>query len=103
MIRRWLTLNYNEYVVGKLHCIFKVKPEFFDHRIREHFADNPFHFSVRRGSIERIGQPDYKIFSLPHVLNALILHLFKGAVNGLTLRIENRLFQRDIDMSLHFA
>jgi len=80
-----------------------MEPEFFDDRIGEHFTRDPLYFRMSGGCIERIGQTDYKILPLPHVLDSLILHLSKRAVNGLPLRVKNRLFERYIDMSLHFA
>ncbi len=88
---------------AKLPGVFKVKPELFNYWIREHFARDPLYFGMGGGCVERIGQPNHKIFPLPHVLYPLILHLPKGAVNGLPLRVKDRLFERDIDMSLHFA
>jgi hypothetical protein len=80
-----------------------MKPELFDYGIGEDFARDPFYFSMSGGCVERIGEPDDKILSLPDVLDPLILHLSKRIVNGLTLRVEHCLLQRDIDMSLHFA
>jgi len=80
-----------------------MKTEFLNHRIGENLASNPLNLGMGRSRIERVGQSNYKIFSLPHVLNTLVLHLPKSAVDGLALRVQNRLLERDIDMSLHFA
>jgi len=83
--------------------IFKMKPKLFDHGIGENVASDSLYFGVGRSGIDVVGQPEHEILSLPHVFNSLVAHLVQGAVDGLTLRIENRLLQRDIDMSLHFA
>jgi hypothetical protein len=88
---------------GKLPGVFEMEPKFFNNRIGEHFARDPLDLGMGGGGVQRLSQPDYEILALPHVLDPLILHLLKGAVNGLPLRVENRLFERDIDMSLHFA
>jgi hypothetical protein len=80
-----------------------MEPELFYYRIRKHFAGDPFYLGMYRRRVKRVGQSNYKIFPLPNVLNALILHLFKGAMDGLSLWVENRLLGCDIDMSLHFA
>lgn len=83
--------------------IFKMKPKLFDHRIGEHVARDSLYLGMGGGSIDVVGQAKYEIFSLSHIFDSLIAHLVQRAVNGLTLRVENRLLQRDIDMSLHFA
>lgn len=80
-----------------------MEPELFNDGIGEHFARDPLYLRMGGGCVERIGQADYKILTLPQVLDSLILHLPEGAVDGLTLRVKDRLFERDIDMSLHFA
>ena len=83
--------------------VFKMKPKLFNHRIGEHIAGDSLYFGVGRCRIKAVSQPQHKIFSLPHVFDSLVEHFFQGAVDGLPLRVENRLLQRDIDMSLHFA
>lgn len=88
---------------AELTGVFKMEPELFNYGIGEYFAGDSLYFGVCGGRIECVSQPDDKIFSLPHVLDSLILHLSERAVDGLPLRVKDRLLEGDIDMSLHFA
>src|SRR5207248_7492319 len=53
-----------------------------------------------RGFIASI-QDDFEILPLAHVLHAFVTHLAERAVDGLALRIQHRLLERHVNVSLH--
>ena len=55
--------------------LFQAKTEFFNYRIGQHFPRDPFHLCLRCLGIQRIFQRDLKVFSLPDVTDAPVLHL----------------------------
>ena len=43
----------------------------------------------------------FEILSLPHILQSLITHFLKRTLDGLALRIQNALLQRNVHVSFH--
>ena len=46
-------------------------------------------------------QRDLEVLALAHVAHALVTHFVERAVDGLALRIENSLLQRDVNVGFH--
>ena len=80
-----------------------MKSKFLDDGVGEHLAGDALHFGARSARIELTIQPQHKIFTLPDVLNPLILHLFESVMDSLTLWIKDGLLEGYVDMSLHRA
>jgi hypothetical protein len=75
--------------------------EFLNHGVCEHFAGDPFHFRLRILFRQTPVESDFEILPLPHFLKPLVTDFCESAVDGLTLRIQHALLQRDIDVSFH--
>jgi len=71
--------------------IFEGETKFFNHRVRENCARDPLDFSLRLVLRNAAVECYFEIFSLPDILQILIADLGKGAMDGLTLRIQNAL------------
>ena len=80
--------------------VLEGEPVLFNHRVGQDFPRNPFHFRLRIILVQTL-QRDLKKFALPHTLQTFITHFFQRALDGFALRIENALFKRDVDVSLH--
>ncbi len=74
----------------------------FDHGVGEHFAGDPLDLSPRRINCESVRQSQCKVFALAHGSYGRKSDLAQSVLDGLALRIEDRSFQRDIDMGLHY-
>src|SRR4051795_6855919 len=75
--------------------------EFLDHRIAEYFFRHALDFGLRSGLIESAIQRDLKVLALPDLAHALVTHLVERAMDGLALRIEDGLLQRDVNVGFH--
>ena len=94
-------LNAMEHALGQKPLFFEPVGKFFDDWIGEHVLGNLFDLSLGAAGIEGIVEGNDEVFSLPNVPNAFILHLLERTMDGLSLRIQDRGLQRDVDMSLH--
>src|ERR1035437_6264409 len=74
----------------------------FDYRVGEHFASDPLDLGPRRINCEPVRQSQCKVFALAHGSYGRKSDLAQSVLDGLALRIEDRSFQRDIDMGLHY-
>ena len=74
--------------------------ELFDHRVREHIFGNPFHLTFRFVTPHSI-EIQNEEFALPDILNAGESLGGEGALDGLSLRIENGGLQHHPHMCFH--
>src|SRR5262245_41491788 len=81
--------------------LFQREREFFNYRIRKYLARYPLDLSLSLIAANSIQRQD-KILALPNVCYALVIHLLKGTLNGLSLRIQYRLLESDGNVSFHF-
>ena len=81
--------------------IFQGEAIFFDHGISKHFARNPRNLGLRLILGDATIQRYFEIFSLPHVVQALIADFGERAMDRLTLRIKDALLQRDVNVGFH--
>jgi hypothetical protein len=81
--------------------LFDGEGEFFDHRIRKYLSRNTLDLRLRLVAAHAI-QRENKIFALPDVCYALVIHLLQGALNGLSLRVQYGLLESDVNVSFHF-
>ena len=81
--------------------VFEGEAKFFDHRVGQDVARDPFNLGLGLGFAEAAVKREFEVFSLANVLQALVAHLFKRALDGLTLGIEDAFFQRNIDVGFH--
>ena len=75
--------------------------ELFDYRVGEDFAGDALNLSFGIGGRQAICQRKGEILALADCFNLRESDLAEGIVYGLTLRIEDRGLQRNVDMSLH--
>src|SRR5437762_2566656 len=75
--------------------------ELLDHGVAENFFRHPFHFGLRGRLVKPAIQRDLEILALAHVAHAFVTHLVERAVDGLALRIEDSLLQRDVNVGFH--
>jgi len=75
--------------------------KFFDYRVGEHFARNALQFRLRLFAAEPAIECQLKIFSLADLFQAFIAHLLKRPMDRLSLRIEDALLQRNVDVGFH--
>ncbi len=58
-------------------------------------------FGLRLGPGESAIQGEFEILALADVLQTLVAHFLESTLDGLALRIQNALLQRDVDVSFH--
>lgn len=75
--------------------------ELFDDGVGKDLAGNALDQGFRIGGRQAICEGKREILALANGFNLRESYLAKGVVNGLTLRIEHRGLQRNVDMSLH--
>ena len=81
--------------------LLKREAEFLDDRIGQHFSSHARDFRFRLGAGESAVEREFEILSLAHFLEALVSHLLERTLDGLALRIQNALLQRNIDVGFH--
>src|SRR5947209_13793191 len=72
-----------------------------DHRIGEHVARNALYFALRLFTAQTAIESEFEIFSLADLFQTFIAHFLQRAVNGLALRIQDRFFERNVDVGFH--
>jgi hypothetical protein len=76
--------------------------EFLDHRVGEDFTGNTLNLGPRSIGFKPIYQRQCEVFTLAHSGYIRKSDLAQGVLDSLALRIQDRCFQRDIDMRLHY-
>jgi len=73
--------------------VFNGETKLFDNRVRENFARDPLYFRLRFILGDAAVESNFEILSLPYIVQTLVADFRKGAVDGLSLRIQNALLQ----------
>jgi hypothetical protein len=81
--------------------IFEREAIFFDHGIGEHFARDPLNLGSGLILGDTAFQRNFEIFSLTHVVQALVTDFGERTVDRFTLRIKDALLQRDVNVGFH--
>jgi hypothetical protein len=81
--------------------LFEGETKLFNDRVRQNFARDPFYFRLRLIPGYAAVESNFEILSLPYFLQALVSDLRKCAVDRLSLRIQNALLQRNVDVGFH--
>jgi len=74
---------------------------FLNHRIGQNFPRDAFDLGLRLGLAQVAVQRELEIFPLPNIAEALVAHLFQRALDGFALRVQDTLFERDVDIGFH--
>jgi hypothetical protein len=82
---------------------FEAEGKLFDYRIDQHFASDALDLCLRLRWIggERIFECELKIFPLAHIGDSVRSHAPERSGYGLTLGVQHRPLQRDINMRFH--
>src|SRR5579862_5172258 len=86
---------------GAAELFFEGEPVFLNHRVGEYLTSNPGHFCFGVGATQTGIQANFEILALPYAAQTLVSHLRKGVVDGFTLRIEDTLFEGNVDVGHH--
>src|SRR5229473_4079408 len=81
--------------------IFEGKTKLFNNWVGEDLSGHAFDFRLGFRPSQVAIQSDLKILALANVLQTLVAHLFQGALDGLTLGIQNALFERNVYVGFH--
>ena len=75
--------------------------EFFDDGIRQDFTGNALNFGLSLFAGEVAVQSEFKILALADACETLVAHFLEGTMDGLSLGVENTLFERDVNVRCH--
>src|SRR5579864_3778527 len=81
--------------------VFQGVAVFFNHGIGEDLPRYAFHLRLRLGLAKVVVERELKVLALADITQALVAHLLQRALNGLALRVQNALLERDVDVSFH--
>src|SRR5271154_6065682 len=95
------TFRTNWFPLGSSALFLNAVSKFLDHRICQNLAGNALHLRLSISGREAVGQRKREILALADARYAGKSDLAQSILDGLPLWIEDRRFQRDIDMSLH--
>jgi hypothetical protein len=73
----------------------------FYYGIGQDFASNFFYFGFGFVFGDAPVESYLEILTLPHIVQAFVANFRKGAIDRFTLRIQNALLQRDVDVGFH--
>jgi hypothetical protein len=81
--------------------VLEGETEFFDNRISQDFASHAPNFRFRFRTSQSTVKCELKVLTLANLFQALVAHFLQSAVDCLSLRIQNALLQRNINVSFH--
>ena len=87
-LSRWLLIHEGE-------------AEFFDYWIGQDFPGNALDLGVSLFARQAARKRKLEIFSLANAFQSFVAHLVERSLDGLTLGVENGLFEGDVDVSNH--
>jgi hypothetical protein len=81
--------------------VLEGEAEFFDNRISQDFASHAPNFRFRFRTSQSTVKCELKVLTLANLFQALVAHFLQSALDRLSLRIQNALLQRNINVSFH--
>jgi hypothetical protein len=81
---------------------FGAESELFDDGVGEDLAGDAFDFDAGFFRIDAVFDGQEEVLALANIGNVFVFHATQGVGDGLALGIENRAFESDVNVSLHY-